>query len=217
MKRYDIRHSHTGSDMEESEFGEYVLTDDHDAEVKGLQEKLAPSCEAEVESLRRKLSALGEQIMDAAKENERLRTDRNGWMKACKLAEEERDGARVVAEQADAYKDVADGHVRELESENERLKRALLAESECIPRLATATDALRGVYDCGAPLPREVLIPVRDFLVGQPDSPTRTEAEQTVLDAWGAVSDDTLYMWSTHPSEHVRNTCRAELARRRLS
>jgi hypothetical protein len=42
------------------------------------------------------------------------------------------------------------------------------------------------------------------------------KAERAVLDAWGAVSVDTLYMWATHPSEHVRNTCRAELARRGL-
>ena len=47
-------------------------------------------------------------------------------------------------------------------------------------------------------------------------SAARTEAEQAVLDAWSAVHTDTLYVWATHPSERVRNTCRAELARRGL-
>jgi hypothetical protein len=44
----------------------------------------------------------------------------------------------------------------------------------------------------------------------------RTRVEQAVLDAWGEVHTDMLHVWATHPSERVRNVCRAELARRGL-
>jgi hypothetical protein len=42
----------------------------------------------------------------------------------------------------------------------------------------------------------------------------RTDHERAVLAAWAEVPKETLYMWATHPSEHVRHVCRTEIARR---
>jgi hypothetical protein len=65
--------------------------------------------------------------------------------------------------------------------------------------------------------PEPCMSPFREnYDPNQHAAPTRTEAEQAVLDAWGQISVYTLHMWATHPSDHVHNTCRAELARRGL-
>lgn len=61
-------------------------------------------------------------------------------------------------------------------------------------RLTAATTALRGVYDYGMPLPREVLLPVRDFLAGQPavQLPGWDIERKTVASAPQAIPNKTL-------------------------
>lgn len=111
----------------------------------------------------------------------------------------ERDGARVVAEQADLYRDASE---QKLAAANALLARIVKYATEDRASTPGTTRLARALSEAEA------------HLSGQPTAPGPTEAEQAVLDACGAL--DAHWLQGGYSGTTWRSVVDAELARRGL-